>query len=103
MAERRHPGGRRSGCRSGLEHQRKSRAIENRPAWPKDSARSLELQAERELDVPFGSGNRTCDLAEGAILQVPVRGAELRRVGDVEALRPELHPPPFGEPEIFEW
>src|ERR1019366_4893308 len=73
---------------------------------------ALELEPELELDVALRSGVGAGHLAEvprahtvadgAAILQVPIRSRELRRVADVGRLGAELHPKPLGDREVLE-
>src|SRR5947199_9039973 len=77
---------------------------------------NLERQPKRHLHVPLCTNIRAGDLTEVAITvdcrngpvgrqlgiaQRRIRLAELRRVGEVQSFRTELHPDPLSESEIL--
>ena len=52
--------------------------------------------------MTLAAGRRARYLAEVLILAIAIRCAELWRVGEVEALRPELEPPRFAKGKVLE-
>ncbi len=52
--------------------------------------------------MAFGAYRGAGDLAEFCVAQRVIRSAELRSVGEIEALRPELELPALGEREVLE-
>jgi hypothetical protein len=65
--------------------------------------RTSELQTELELNVTLGTRLRRDHLTELGILQVVVRGRELRSVPDVRGLRPELQAHALRDWEILKY
>src|SRR6266699_1073801 len=89
---------RRSRRRCNKGNPKRGRAMRSTPRI----ALLLELQPQRELNVALAAGRRAGNLAENLVLPITVGHIELRCVGDVEALGPELESESLSDADILE-